>query len=405
MRPFDCVKLAFDSVFLSKGRSFLAVLGVTIGVAAVIAGVVLGVGNRETIMDKLARGGADVMFFYTDPAGKSSPVAESLIYKPDISITAEDVDYIKKQCQSIKDITPFLLLPLTLRYGGEYHVVKGLGLMSPDAARKIWRVRLSQGRYLSDLDEETKARVCVVEESEFSDEIFGSRIPLGKHILVGKDKYKIVGTIKRLVFVFGHPRKLILLIPAASLQETVGIQKYSLVEIAVKNVADVPAARIQLKQAIRQRFGSSSKFYVSEYSEYVETALAIGNMLTIIIIGIAIISLSVGGVGIMNVMMTMVTEQTREIGIAKAIGANRGAILFLFLTESIILTLTGGGLGILLGLGASKLVTRAVNIPFIVPPWVILLGFSLSAVVGIVSGSYPAKRAAELDPAVTLREL
>jgi putative ABC transport system permease protein len=128
-------------------------------------------------------------------------------------------------------------------------------------------------------------------------------------------------------------------------------------------------------------------------------------MLTIIIIGIAIISLSVGGVGIMNVMMTMVTEQTREIGIAKAIGANKNAILFLFLAESIILTMTGGTLGILLGLGASKLVTVAVGIPYIIPPWVIVLGFFLSVVVGVISGSYPAKRAAELDPVETLRVL
>lgn len=397
--------MAFDSVFLSRGRSFLAVLGITIGVAAVIAGVILGVGNRETIMEKLARGGADVMFFYIKPEGKATPDMESLSYKPEMSITEADLQYIKKQCPTIKDITPYLFVAAPLRYGGRYHTIKALGLLSPHAAREIWRVDPSRGRYLSDLDVKTKAKVCVIEESKFSREIFGGEVPVGKVVLIGKDKYKIVGTTKRLVFAFGYPRKLIALFPSASLQETVGIRKFSSVEIAVKNVVDVPETRLQLKQAILQRFGYPSEFYVSEWSEFVETALAVGNMLTIIIIGVAIISLSVGGVGIMNVMMTMVTEQTHEIGIAKAIGANKNAILFLFLTESVILTLTGGALGILLGLGSSKLVTMAVGIPFIIPFWVILLGFFLSVAVGVISGSYPARRAAELDPAVTLRVL
>jgi putative ABC transport system permease protein len=349
------------------------------------------------------------MFFYIKPEGKSSPEIESLSYKPEMSVTEADLEYIKRQCPTVKDITAYLFAAVPLRYGGRYHTIKALGLLSPSAARGIWRVESLRGRYLSDLDVETKANVCVIEESKFSRDIFGGRIPVGKTMLIGKDKYKIVGTVKRLVFAFGYPRKLVAILPSSSLQETTGIRKYSAVELAVKNVADVPVARSQLEQAILQRFGYPSEFRtefrISGYAKFVETALAIGNMLTIIIIGIAIISLSVGGVGIMNVMMTMVTEQTREIGIAKAIGANKNAILFLFLAESIILTMTGGTLGILLGLGASKLVTVAVGIPYIIPPWVIVLGFFLSVVVGVISGSYPAKRAAELDPVETLRVL
>ncbi len=405
MKISDCVRLAFDTVFLHRFRSFLSILGITIGVAAVIAGVILGVGNRETIMEKLARGGADVMFFYVRPEGRASPDMESLFYEPNISITEADIQYIKRRCPTIKNITTYLYVAAPLRYGGRYHTIKALGLLSPNAGREIWKIESSRGRYLSDLDVKTKAKVCVIEESEFSREIFGGQIPVGETVLIGKDKYKIVGATKRLVFAFGYPRKLIALFPSASLQETMGIREYSCVELAVKNVVDVPGTRVQLKQAIWQRFGYPSEFYVSEYSEFVETALAIGNMLTIIIIGVAIISLSVGGVGIMNVMMTMVTEQTHEIGIAKAIGANKNAILLLFLAESVILTLTGGILGILLGLGASKLVTAGVGIPFIIPAWVIVLGFFLSVAVGVISGSYPAKRAAELDPAVTLRVL
>ena len=405
MKIIDCIRLAFDSLFLHRFRSFLSVLGVTIGVAAVISGVIVGVGNRETIMQKLARGGADVLFFYTKPEGRGSPAIENLSYRPDISITKEDLQYIKKQCKMVKDISPYLLVPLTLRHGGKYQTIKAIGMMSPSAAKEIWKIESVQGRFISDLDVESREKVCIIEESKFSDEIFGGEIPLGEQVLIGKDKYKIVGTTKRLVFAFGYPRKLVVLFPSTSLQETVGIRKYSCVELVVKKVLDVPQTYLQLKQAISQRFGHPSKFYVSQYSSYVETALKIGDTLTIIIIGIAIISLTVGGVGIMNVMMTMVTEQTREIGIAKAIGAKRGAILLLFLAESTILTLLGGVLGILLGLGASKFVALVIGIPFIVPVWVIFLGFFLSAGVGIISGSYPAKRAAELDPAVTLREL
>jgi putative ABC transport system permease protein len=404
MKLRDVITLAFETLMVAKFRSFLSVLGVTIGVAAVIAGVILGVGNRESIMQKLAESGADVLWFYTKPEAKGIPSLENLVYTPDLSITKDDVEYIKKQCSTVSEIAPYLFSPATLRYGGKYHTIKAIGFMSPAAAKEVFRTQTVRGRFLTELDVDSREKVCVVEKESFSDDIFGKKIPLGGYVMVGRDKYRIVGTIKRMIFRFGYPERLIVLFPSTSLQETLGTRKYTTVELRVKNIADVPKAQFQLKQALSRRFGYPLKLYISEFSHYVQTALEIVNLLTILIVGIAVISLSVGGVGIMNVMMTMVAEQTREIGIAKAIGAKRNTILFLFLAESTILTLIGGILGIILGLGAAKLVTDFVQIPFIIPFWVIPLGFFLSVIIGMISGSYPANRAAKLDPVVALRE-
>jgi putative ABC transport system permease protein len=405
MKIRDIIVLAYETLMVARFRSFLSVLGVTIGVAAVIAGVILGVGDRESIMQKLAESGGDILWFYTKAEAKGLPSLEGLSYKPDLYITEEDVDYIKKQCSTVKEVVPYLFSPAILRARGKYHTIKAIGFSSSAPALDIFRIKMDRGRFISNLDIETRAKVCVLEKEKMSDEIFGGEIPLGGYIFVGRDKYKIIGTTQRLIFRFGYPERLIALFPSTSLQDTLGTKNFSAVEIRAKNIEDVPKAHFQLEQTLAQRFGYPSKLYISEYSHYVQTALDIVNLLTVLIIGIAIISLTVGGVGIMNVMMTMVAEQTREIGIAKAIGAKRVAIQYLFLAESTILTLVGGVLGIFIGVGASKLVTDFVNIPFIIPAWVIPLGFFLSVLIGIISGSYPAWRAAKMDPVDALRQL
>lgn len=405
MRIRDLISLAFESVALYRFRSFLSVLGITIGVAAVIGGVIMGVGNRELIMNKLAASGADTLWFYTKSEEKDIFGLTRLAYEPNLSVTPEDIRYIKRQCTTIKDVVAFLQMPTALRYQGNNHAVKAIGFMSPLSARNVFRIEASRGKFLSEADVQTKARVCVIEESGFSREIFNGSVPVGENIMVGGEEYKILGTTKRLIFRFGYPEKLIVLFPSTSLQKTLGVRDYTTVELVTDSIEDVPMMRAQLKLALAQRFGDLSRFHISEFSHYVQTALEILDLLTVIIIGIAAISLSVGGVGIMNVMMTMVTEQTREIGIAKAIGAKKRSVLLLFIAEAMVLTLAGGVIGILLGLGASKLVTAVIGIPFIIPAWAVLLGLSLSLVVGIVSGAYPAKRAAELDPVEALRQL
>jgi len=405
MKFRDLIRLAFESVFLYKFRSFLAILGITIGVGAVISGVILGIGNRELIMQKLSEQGTEVLWFYTKPKSGGFASLENLVYQPDLTITKEDIQYIKGQCSAISEAVPLVYVPALLRYGGKFHTIKAVGLMLPSSALNLFKVKITEGRFLSEFDVESKAKVCVVEKSKFSNEIFGRKTPVGEIIKIGEERYKVVGEIDDFMFSFSYPARLMVFLPSTSLQETAGIRNYNVVYLKAKGFPEVPKAYYQLKQALAQRFGYPSKLFISEYGIYLKTAMEILDILTITIVGIAIISLTVGGVGIMNVMMAMVTEQTREIGIAKAIGAKNGAILYMFMVESIILTLSGGILGITFGLSATKLVTAFLGIPLIVPAWSVLLGFSLSIVVGVISGSYPAKRAAELDPAITLRQL
>ena len=402
MKIKDIITLAFETVLLYRFRSFLSILGITIGVMAIVSGAILGLGSRESIMQQMARSGADMLWFHTRAEERGIPTADSLVYKADVSITGEDIDYIKKQCSLISEVGPYLYSAAVLWYENEYHTIKALGLMSPFASMKSLRIETSRGRFINENDVKSKARVCVVEESDFSRKIFGRAIPVGRQILIGEDKYRIVGSAEKMVTAFGYPERLIVLFPSTSLQETVGSRRYSNVIVMADEIAAVPQAREQLRQALAQRFGPS-KFNIAEYAHHVQTAMEILSLLNIILVGLGIISLSVGGVGIMNVMMAMVTEQTREIGIAKAVGASRGSVLFLFIIESSILTVFGGITGVLLGILASRLVTAALSMPFIVPAWAIMMGFSLSLGVGIISGTFPAKRAAELDPIVALR--
>jgi len=403
MKIKDYFLLTFESLTIHKFRAFLSILGITIGVAAVIGGVVLGVGNSEMIMQKLAESGADALAIYVKPKGGEMPSSEKIFYEPNVAATKADIQYIKKKCSALGDITPYIVLPVTLRHEGKYHIVKALGVMIPQAVG-VFGVKVIGGRFFSDFDVESKSKVCVIEKTEFSDEIFGGKIPLGEAVLIGGEKYKVIGVTERMRFRFGSPGRLTMLFPSTTLQEATGFRDFTTIQLRVKKIKDISRARFQLNQALLQRFGSPSKLMVSEYGGFIQMALEVSSLLTVIIIGIAVISLTVGGIGIMNVMMTAVAERTREIGMAKAIGAKKNSIMLMFLTESIILSLLGGTLGILLGLGISKLVTLAIGVPFINQPWVIILGFFLSVAVGVVSGSYPAKRAAELEPVEALRQ-
>ncbi len=404
MKLIDAIQMAFESVRLYRFRSLLSILSVAIGVAAVISGVSIGLGNRESIMQKMSMSGADILFFYQKGASRGFPQLEELTYKPDISITKEDVQFIKKQCKTVKEISPYLLIPVTLLQEGKYYTVKALGVLYPKAAASISGIKIIDGRALTDLDITAKAKVCIIEKTNFSDEIFGKQGLLGKEVLLGSMKYKIVGVSSKLYFPYGYPERLIAILPSSTLQDMIGLNKYSEVEIKATNIKDIIHTREQIKQTLIRRFGYPTRLYISEYSTYVKTALEILNLLTFIIVGIAVISLTVGGVGIMNVMMTSVVERTREIGIAKAVGAKKSSILLLFLVEANILTITGGIIGVMLGLGVSKLVASMIGLPFVTSFGIIFFGFSLSLVVGIVSGSYPAKRAADLDPVVALRQ-
>ncbi len=400
----DYLELSWGSITLNKLRTFLSILGIAIGTAAVLSGIILGIGNRESIMQKLGGFGVNNLWFYTNVEEKGiQPEQMTLTYRP-LSITREDVDFIRRNVSTISEVAPFLISPVFLRGAdGKYHTIKALGLMLPDSSLKIYRIKLLEGRFISDLDQQLKEKVCVIERSRFSDEIFGVGDPIGKYLEIGQTRFRVIGLVNTLIYSFGYPELLIAFFPASSLQEVVGTKDFSAVNVLVKNIPDVPRAADQLKKALIKRFGLPSKFVITEYSGYVNTALDILNTLTFSIIGIAIISLTVGGIGIMNIIFDAVAERTREIGVIKALGARKREVLFLFLIESIVLAVIGGALGVILSVTVTKTAICLAGLPCIVPLWAVVLSFSLSVLIGIASGSYPARRAAELDPVEALR--
>jgi len=403
MRYDDLIGLAFESVMMTRFRSLLSVLGVTIGVAAVVSGIILGVGSRALVIDKLAEGGADWMWAFPRGEIRKDKLLVEPSLPPPIKVTAEDMEYIKKQGTTIKDVCAYNVRQMIFCYKGERHPMKALVMTPVLAGKDIYRMEVVRGRFLTEQEGASNSRVCVVEQSEQAASIFGDEIPVGDTISVGNDDFKIVGSIKRTGLHLGRPNLTIIILPYPAMREVAGIRDYDLIEISIKELSDVNKARFQFQQVLGRIYGWPLKLDIREYSRLIDSGLDVINLVTSLIIGIAVISLTVGGVGIMNVMMALVVEQTREIGIAKAIGARKNSILLLFLAEATILSLFGGVLGVLIGMGTTKVVTLLLGIPFMAPFWVILLGLFLSLAVGVVSGTYPAKRAAELDPVVTLR--
>jgi putative ABC transport system permease protein len=399
----DTLSLAFESLTINKLRSFLTILGITIGTAAILSGITLGIGNRNALIQKLAGLGLNQIWFYVKIEEKGIPFAPGeLTYRP-LSFTEEDVSYVKRECPDIVAVCPILITPVLLRYGGESNTIKATGWMRPSDGHQIYKPKLIAGKFFSDLDQKQRERVCVIEESDFSREIFNGDFPVGKYIDINHSRFKVVGLISKLIWAFGYPERQLIIFPASSLQEVTGIQGFSEVENQVNLVTNVPRTTGILRESLAKRFGNSPSFTVNDWAAGIKVEFEALDIITFSLICLAFISLAVSGIGIMNIMSASVIERTREVGVIKAIGARNKEVLFLFLIEALFLSVVGGSMGVYLSLFITKLISVFIGFEYSVSFWSIALCFLLSNVIGITSGIVPARRAARLEPAEALR--
>src|SRR5258706_1392651 len=402
---FENVKIALRAIGANKMRSILTVLGVMIGVAAVIAVVSLVQGMQYQISSQLDNFGATFIRVIPDfSAARGNP------FLPVPSLTYEDAIAVKRGATAVRNFTPLFIGNASLKNGDTRHDTSLLGVNQsyPDVANQF----VDHGRFFGTLDEEAKKRVCVL-GFEAARQL-GLTDPVGKDIRMDNNNFTVVGVMEKRGSSLGNDPDDVIYIPFATAQMLYGPERMTHLPIAlqVRTREDIDLAKEQVRDILRARHhlkkGQPDDFQISTQEELMKTISAVLNTTTGIMGAVVGIALLVGGIGIMNIMLVSVTERTREIGIRKAIGARRYDVLIQFLIEAVTLSGFGGAIGIALGyLGAAAvrlLLKRWLELPPVhTPLWAIVLAFSFCAVLGIIFGIYPAAKASKLDPIEALR--
>jgi len=398
---WETFRLALHAILRNATRSILTVLGIVIGVAAVIAMVTVGQGSTDQIESELASLGTNLLMVTPGVSQQGPGMGGS-----SASFTIADADAIESELASIRVSAPTNTRILTAIFSNKNFSTSLTGTDNRFMDARDWRVASGRGFYESELRTGTMA--CILGET-VKQELFGNGDPLGAVIRLKQVSCRVIGVMEEKgASSFGTDQDDLILVPIRAFQRRIaGDRDVSLIYASVGAAFTTEKAAVDIENLLRERrnidFGEEDDFGVMDMKQITSMLTGITSVLTGLLSAVAAVSLLVGGIGIMNIMLVSVTERTREIGIRLAVGASEGQVLLQFLVESIVLSLIGGLLGILLGLGLALFGAFLLNIPFTPDPAIILIAFVFSAVVGIVFGFFPARRAARLDPIEALR--
>ncbi|MEZ5817195.1 MAG: ABC transporter permease [Hyphomicrobiaceae bacterium] len=397
---WESIRLALRSIQRNAMRSFLTVLGIVIGVGAVIAMVTIGNGTTAKVKAEMSRLGSNLLFV---SPGQFGPGRASSDAK---ALTMRDIEAMRSELRGVKAVAPTAQKSQTVVRGTESRLTTVTGTDNAYLVTQDWS--LKAGRPFLESEVRGGRAVCIIGET-VRDKLFGLEDALGHAIRLGNVSCEVIGVLEvKGQSSFGTDQDDTVLIPIRAFHRRLaGNTEIRRVMVSAADGTDTAKVQSDLEWLLRERRGigpgKEDDFTVRDMTQIAQAQAGTTAMLTGLLAAVAAVSLLVGGIGIMNIMLVSVTERTREIGIRLAIGALEWQVLSQFLVEAIVLSLLGGLIGIGLGLGLAGVATRGLDVPFVVDPLIVLVAFLFSAVVGVVFGYFPARRAARLDPIDALR--
>jgi putative ABC transport system permease protein len=400
------LRIAFRALKVNKMRSALTMLGIIIGVGAVITMLAVGTGASQRIAEQISSIGSNLIMILPG-ATTSGGVRMGSGTQP--TLTTADAEAIKKECPAVANVAPILSGVAQVVYGHE-NWSTGVEGTTPDMLIvRDWPLTL--GRSFTEQDVKSAAKVCILGQTVV-DNLFGDMDPVGQIVRIKKVPFTVVGVLaEKGQSPHGRDQDDTVLVPVTTAQKklfgTTFPGMVRIIMVKAKSTDDLPAAEREINELLRQRHRIGPKqdndFTVRNLTSIMQTAEQSTKVMTILLGAIASVSLLVGGIGIMNIMLVSVTERTREIGIRMAIGAKTWDIRLQFVIEALILSMIGGVAGIVLGISGSEAISLIAGWTTVVSPLSVFLAFGFSGLVGIFFGFYPAYKASLLDPIDALR--
>ncbi len=404
--PREILRIALRSLRVNRMRSALTMLGIVIGVAAVIAMFAIGNGANEKISSTIASMGTNLLMVLPGSA-TSGGARQGSSSVP--TLTLEDAEAIGQEITTVEDVAPILNGSAQIVFGNTNWATTVWGTTASIMNVRSWT--LASGRVFNDSDVRSAAKVCILGQT-VAEELFGHDDPLGKTVRINKIPMTVIGLLtEKGSAAMGNDQDDVLFVPITTAQKRLFGSRFpgKIGTIMVKAVSSETLDFTQeevtrlLAQRHRIRSGQENDFDVRNLSEFLETAKESTRIMSLLLASVASVSLLVGGIGIMNIMLVSVTERTREIGIRRAIGAKQADILAQFLAEALLLSLAGGLVGIALGGLGSTLLSRFAGWTTAVSSLSVGLAFGFSALIGVFFGFYPAWKASELRPIDALK--
>ena len=402
MKWTKLIKVAVKSIMKNRMRSSLTILGIVIGVGAVIAMVAVGQGASADIQGQISSLGSNMIIIMPGASqqGGINRGASSLN-----SLTMNDVEEMARDGKLIRHVSPLVNAPAQVIAMGRNWSTKVQGVSVDYLKIKDWP--LLKGVSFSERDVRSRKKVALLGKTVV-DKLFGTSDPLGQKIRIGTIPFTVIGVLDEKGQNMMGDQDDVILAPCDTVLYRMGDGETvnAIMASAVSNES-MEAAQAEvialLRKSHKLRNGAAADFDVRSQKEILTNVTTVTGILTMLLGAIAAVSLLVGGIGIMNIMLVSVTERTREIGIRMAIGARPGDVMVQFLIESVILSLLGGIVGIIVGLGLGKMTASLIQSSLVVSPTIIILAFCFSGAVGIFFGFYPSRKASRLNPIEALR--
>ncbi|MGW6433198.1 ABC transporter permease [Peribacillus butanolivorans] len=381
------MKMAIRSIKTNKVRAFLTMLGIIIGVASVIVLVSIGQGSSQSVQEEINSLGTNLL-------------TVSVSDTDSVKLTDDTIEQFK-DLSGISEVAPVVTGRVYAKNGETSTQVSMTGTTSSYIS--VRDLELSQGRFLTDMETELRSKVVVL-GSDTADTLFENQKAVDQNVLIGGVSYRVIGVLKSVGTSMGSSGDDVIIAPITTAKRATSSTTIGTVYLKAENENIVERAMYQVQGTMTTLFpGQSDNYSVSNQEDLMDTMSSVSDTFTLMLGGIASISLLVGGIGIMNIMLVSVSERTKEIGIRKAIGANRKSILLQFLIEAVVLSCLGGLLGVGIGLGIAKLISVVSSLTISYSWSVTMMAFLFSIFIGVVFGVFPANKASRLNPIQALR--